>query len=57
MIEHRRGVWNAQMELARLRAPEQVADRVDRLELPVGTEADMLLFHNDPQAPKTKKGR
>ena len=36
LIELRRRAWNMQMEIARLRAPEQIRDRVERLDLRVG---------------------
>jgi hypothetical protein len=43
LVELRRAAWNAEIELARLSAPQEVRERVERMQLPVGaTFADLI---------------
>jgi hypothetical protein len=49
LVELRRVAWNADIELARLSAPEEVRERVQRMQLSVGaTFADLLGPPADP---------
>ena len=43
LIELQRQAWNMQMEIARLRAPEQIRDRVERMDLRVGATFEHML--------------
>ncbi len=44
LINYRRALWNMQVEMARLRAPQQIRDRVERMELVVCAPCDRSIF-------------
>ena len=46
LLRLRREAWNIQMEIARLRSPEQIQDRIHNMELNVGSDFDALLAPN-----------
>ena len=49
LLELRRQAWNVQMEMARLRAPEQIRERVQRMDLSVGAAFAPWLFADGPE--------
>ncbi len=50
LLNLRRATWNVQMQIARLRAPEQIQDRVRRMRLGVQASFSDLIGPYDNQA-------
>lgn len=46
LVHCRRQVWSIQMEIARLRSPEKIQQRIDRFSLTVGADFDRWLAPN-----------
>jgi hypothetical protein len=57
LIDHRREMWNAQMEIARLRSPEQVFDRAARMDMAVGAALDQMFTTDRPDVRYAAKNR
>jgi hypothetical protein len=57
LVELRRAAWNADIELARLSAPEKVRERVESMQLSVGAAFGDLLGPPAPKPPTTKPKR
>ena len=50
IVHCRRQVWSLQMEIARLRSPEKIQQRIERFSLTVGADFDRWLSPDTDEA-------
>ena len=50
LVHCRRQVWSLQMEIARLRSPEKIQQRIERFSLTVGADFDRWLSPDTDEA-------